>query len=159
MANKMKLSPYHSALRSEFSDTELQEIQSHSIRYASGERREAIRLAAAWEAHVDKIDRDRELPRTDRSVWTEYDFVAALTMRDFLQDALDLLPATLRDKLTQLIEPVDDRYRGYTVPDSGTRVSAIADVDISHRGWWWFRIPSTGPIAEDFEIMKSRGVQ
>lgn len=107
---------------------------------------------------MDKIDRDRELPRTDRSVWTEYDFVAALTIRDFLQEALDSLPMTLQGKLLRLIDPVDNRFRGYTVPDTGTRISVIAEVDLSHREWWWFRLPASGPIAEDFEEIASRGI-
>ncbi|MFE3446714.1 hypothetical protein ACFXNW_27105 [Nocardia sp. NPDC059180] len=140
-----------------FSEDGLRDIESRTHRLGSTEVT-VLDLAAAWAAHVEKIDRDRELPRTDRTVWTEYDFVAALTMRDYLQGALDILPEELRGKLTGLIEPVDERFRGYTVSDSGKRVSVIADVDISHRGWWWLRIPASGPIAEDFEILKSRGI-
>ena len=115
----------------------------------SGERRDAIRLADSWTAHVEKIDRDRALPWSDRTVWNEYDLCATLAIRDYLDAAINNLPAPLAVKVSKYSAGSDRRYRSITVTDSGKRMAAVAEVDPSGRGWWWYRVPDSGPILED----------
>ncbi|MDQ3788230.1 MAG: hypothetical protein M3422_13440 [Actinomycetota bacterium] len=135
-------------LHAMFSDPERAEIAEVKPPPGSGES-DALGLAVAWAAHVEKIDDDRALPRTDRSVWTEHDLAAALFKRDFVADALGRLRKDLADRLAIYISEADDRFRSFTNDDSGERMAEIAEVDLSGRGWWWFRVPTSGPIAED----------
>ncbi|WP_157163540.1 hypothetical protein [Nocardia aobensis] len=133
----------------QFSDTERAELENHSVTLASGDRRDAIRLADSWAAHIEKIDNDRALPWSDRSVWNEYDFCAALTIRDYLNSAIELLPPPLAEKVSTYTSEADNRYLSITVEDSGKRMSAVAKVDPNTRQWWWYRVPDSGPILED----------
>jgi hypothetical protein len=136
-------------IRSMFTDGELSEIAACKIARADGNERDAIQLAAAWALHVEKIDRDRALPWSDRSVWTEHDLAAALFMRDYVEDALAQLPPPLAEKMRRYVAESDDRFRSFTIDDSGQRMAKIAGVEVSGRSWWWFRVPVDGPIAED----------
>ncbi|MEV5650234.1 hypothetical protein AB0L57_18460 [Nocardia sp. NPDC052254] len=133
----------------QFSDNELAELEQNSIALKTGERRDAVRLADSWAAHIDKIDHDRALPWSDRSVWNEYDFCAALAIRDYLNTAIENLPAPLSDKVSEYVSEADERYQAITAEDSGKRMAAVAQVDRTGRGWWWYRVPDSGPIVED----------
>lgn len=137
------------SLRCRFTQEELAELEGHRITRADGSTPDALELAAGWAAYVEKFDLDRALPWTDRSVWNEHDLAGALFLRDSLEAATDLLSAALAAKVRGMVEPADTRYRDFTVPDTGERMATIAEVDGVDRGWWWFRVPSSGPIAED----------
>jgi hypothetical protein len=132
-----------------FTDSELTQIRASRIRRADGSERDAIQLAAAWALHVEKIDLDRSLPWSDRSVWTEHDLAGALFLRDYVEDSLSQLPATLAERMRGYVAESDKRFRSFTVDDSGERMAKIAGVDVSGRSWWWFHVPASGPIAED----------
>jgi hypothetical protein len=135
--------------RSLFNDAELARIAEHRITLGGSTQRDAVELAAAWAGNVRKIDADRALPATDRSVWSEHDLAGALFLRDHLERALTALPAELRERLGGWIGAADEQYRSFTVSDSGQRIEKIAEVDVTGRSWWWFRVPASGPIAED----------
>jgi hypothetical protein len=132
-----------------FSDTELAEIAAAKPAPDNADRPDAIGFARAWEVHVEKIDDDRSLPWTDHSVWNEHDLAAAMFMRDFVENALNLLRPELADKVRRYVTKTDDRFRSYTTDDSGERMAKIANVQPAGRGWWWFRVPTSGPIVED----------
>ncbi|GAB2722629.1 hypothetical protein [Kitasatospora kifunensis] len=136
-------------LRSLFSDDELAQIAEHRIRVGGTTERDAVELAVAWTGNVRKIDADRSLPSSDRSVWSEHDLAGTLFLRDHLESALNRLPGALRERLIGYVGAADERYRSFTVSDSGQRIEKIAEVDATGRSWWWFRVPSSGPIAED----------
>lgn len=136
-----------------FSDAELADIASSKANPGDNQP-DAIGLARAWELHVEKIDLDRVLPRSDHTVWTEHDLAAALFMRDFVEHALKLLRPELADKLRRYVAVADSRFRSFTADDSGERMAKIAGIDTAEistatRGWWWFRVPVSGPIVED----------
>jgi hypothetical protein len=135
-------------LHAVFSDAERAEI-ADAKPLAGPDKPDALGLAVAWAAHVEKIDNDRALPWTDRSVWTEHDLAAALFMRDSVANALSRLRKDLADRLADYVSVTDDRFRSFTQDDSGERMAKIARVDLSGRGWWWFRVPTSGPIAQD----------
>ena len=133
-----------------FSDEELAEIAERKPQPGE-DKPDAIDYARAWELHVEKIDNDRTLPWTDHSVWTEHDFAGALFQRDFLDTALSRLDPRAVSKLQPYVEEADTRFRSFTKPDSGDRMARVAGVGASGRGWWWYRVPSSGPIAEDLD--------
>ncbi|MGW4769837.1 hypothetical protein ACWEO2_17550 [Nocardia sp. NPDC004278] len=132
-----------------FSDDDIADINSSPVRWGSGEEVNAISLTDAWDAHVEKIDQDRALPWTDRTVWNEYDLNAAFIIRDLLESAINSLPAPLGAKMNSYVSEADDRFMSITVEDSGKRMAAVANIDTTGRGWWWFRVPDSGPIVED----------
>jgi hypothetical protein len=136
-------------IRSLFTDAEIAEIAAHAVPFTDERKLDAIDLSIAWESRVRKIDLDRTLPWSDRSVWNEHDLAGTLFIRDFLQDALDQLPPSLRERLERWVEEADDRFRSYTVDDPAGRMAVIADVDLTERPWWWHRVPASGPIVED----------
>ena len=138
-----------SEIRALFDDDEIAEIGAHPIVLGESTERDAIDMAIAWAAHVEKIDADRALPWEDRSVWTEHDLAAALYIRDFLRDALNKLSASLRDRLQQYVATVDEHFRSYTVDDPAERMGRVAHIDLAGREWWWRRVPDSGPIVED----------
>lgn len=131
-----------------FSAEDLAEIAEHKPT-AGEDKPDAIDYAHAWELHVEKIDNDRALPSTDHAVSTEHDFAGALFQRDFLEQALARLRPVLVDKLWPYMEKTDERFRSFTSDDSGDRMARIAGVGVSGRGWWWYRVPSSGPISAD----------
>lgn len=132
-----------------FDNGEIKEIQASGIRLAGKTDRSAIDLAVAWANNVQKIDLDRALPGSDRSVWNEHDLAGTLFLRDHLDKSLDQLRLSLRERLERYVARTDERFRSFTVHDSGQRMAAIAEVDVAGRSWWWFRVPGSGPIAED----------
>jgi hypothetical protein len=133
--------------RSSFTAEELDEFEAGRLSLSDTVSRTALDLAEAWAANVDKIDVDRTLEASDRTVWTEHDLAGALFLRDHLRQSLNGLRPALSKRLEQHIAETDDRFRSFTVEDSGRRMARIAAVDLAGRDWWWFRVPASGPIA------------
>jgi hypothetical protein len=46
------------------------------------------------------------------------------------------------------VAEADARFRSYTVDDTAGRLAKVAHVGPASRGWWWRRVPDSGPIAE-----------
>lgn len=133
-------------------ESDLAEIESKKITLGGSTERDAVDLAISWNKNVKKIDTDRELPQTDRSVWTEHDFVGTLFLRDHLERALNELQPDLRDKVERYVLDTDDRFRSFTIDDSGQRTAKIAEINPAGKSWWWFRVPNSGPIAQDLSM-------
>ncbi|MFF7637339.1 hypothetical protein ACFZB9_29930 [Kitasatospora sp. NPDC008050] len=137
-------------LRSLFSEDELAQLTAHRVPFGVGAERDAVELATAWAEQVARIDADRALPPFARDAWNAYDLAGALFLRDHLAAALGKLPAALRERLEQAaVQQTDDHYRSFTVVDDGQRMARVAQLDLAGRGWWWFRTPANGPIADD----------
>jgi hypothetical protein len=117
-----------SELRTTLSDADLAEIAANKPK-PGDDQPDALGLATAWEHHVAKIDSDRALPWSDRSVWTEHDLAAALFMRDFVENALTRLPPALADKVRRYVAITDEKFRSFTADDSGERMAKIAGID------------------------------
>lgn len=82
-------------------------------------------------------------------MWNEHDLAGSLFQRDFLAQALEALPEPTRSKLADWVATADQRFRGYTTDDPSGRMGRVAEVDLAGRGWWWRRVPDSGPIVED----------
>jgi hypothetical protein len=136
-------------IRSAFNDSEIEEIKANRIRLSGNTERNTIDLAVAWAENVKKIDLDRALPAHDRSVWNEHDLAGALFLRDHLEKSLNQLRSSLREKMERYAAKTDERFRSFTIDDSGQRMARVAEIDTAGRSWWWFRVPASGPIAQD----------
>jgi hypothetical protein len=90
-------------LRSTFDDGEIAEIEASKLSLSESTKVDAFDLALSWASKVRKIDLDRGLPWSDRTVWNEHDLAGTLFWRDHLQRSLDQLPAALRTRLQQFV--------------------------------------------------------
>ncbi|TDP98085.1 hypothetical protein EV186_1031065 [Labedaea rhizosphaerae] len=133
----------------EFTEDERAALAADAVALPDGSTPDAATLAVAWAKHVSKLDADRALPYTDRSVWTEHDLAGSLFLRDNLERALTALRPALRERLADDVRAADEQFRSFTVEDSGRKIGFIAGVDVAGRGWWWFRVPKDGPIVQD----------
>ncbi len=127
-------------------------LATHAVSFG-GTRTDALALAVAWQLHVAKLDADRVLAWEDRTVWNEHDLAAALLLRDAAGAALEALPdsaAAVRQSVTRRLGEADARFRDITVDDDGVRMARVAG-RTGERGWWWFRVPDSGPIVRDLE--------
>lgn len=136
-------------LRALFSDADVAAIAARPYQLTDRQEVDALDLAMGWAHRVAKLDQDRSLPWSDRTVWNEHDLAGSLFARDFLQETMGYLPAFLRERLGQWVAEVDERFRSYTVDDPAGRMGKVADVELRGRAWWWSRVPDSGPIVED----------
>lgn len=136
-------------IRASFAEEDLAAMAADAVALPDGSTPDAVTLAVAWAKHVSKLDADRALPYTDRSVWTEHDLAGSMFLRDNLDRALAALRPPLRERVAAFVQPADEQFRSFTVDDSGERIAVIARVDVAGRGWWWFRVPADGPITQD----------
>jgi hypothetical protein len=152
----------HDSVYARFTAAEMAVIDEHAHVDPYGTRDNSLSLTVSWAAHVDKLERDRALPWDDHSVWNEHDLVATMIMRDRLVRALGLIPTELADRLSIIASEVDERFRSFTVEDSGVRMARIAaspnvtDTPVP-ADWWWHRVPVDGPIAIDLSHYDDAG--
>ncbi|HEX7659607.1 MAG TPA: hypothetical protein VF444_09015 [Pseudonocardiaceae bacterium] len=156
-----KSSEPQAEVRAMFSDAELAELAANKLKHGD-DKPDALGHARAWEIHVEKIDNDRALPWGDHSVWTEHDLAAAMFIRDFVEDDLRQLRPGLAEKVRRYVTRTDERFKSFTVEDSGQRMGQIAGVRMTGRGmegrgWWWFRVPTSGPIVRDLAWYDTHG--
>ena len=150
-----RIMPTYEELASCFSGPELALIEDSAWVDEFGNRHDGLVSTIGWVSHVEKLDKDRALPMTDRTIWTEHDLAAALFIRDFLARALDKLPSAIAQRLSPFAEEADARFQSFTIQDSGARMATVAGVDLSGRGWWWYRVPADGPVAVFLSRYKS----
>ncbi|MFD6987168.1 hypothetical protein ACFWAX_41990, partial [Streptomyces sp. NPDC059956] len=89
------------------------------------------------------------LPSSDRSVWGAHDLIAALTLRDLIQDGMGALDVELRSRFGSLLSEIDENFISFTEQDDQLRIEKVDDRPDGERGWWWKRIPVTGPAREE----------
>lgn len=114
-----------------------------------GRTRQLYDLILGWASHVDKLRQEQGSDQSANPVsWNEHDYVAALFIRDFVEKGLSGLDDLLVQAVSGLISKIDMEYMSFT--QSGHRIvlSRVANVDTDARGWWWDRIPQSGPILD-----------
>lgn len=80
-----------------------------------------------WSHWVEELE--------EGELWTTAELDSACTMRDELDVTLIRLPQEYRDRVLELVDGLDARFRKWTVYSS---VKAISPSPIR---WWWSRIP------------------
>ena len=74
------------------------------------------------------------------------DYTNDLTGRDYIERALEDLPEPWRSELRAAIAPADQAFREATEYDKRSLLASYFRID-DGSGWWWRRIPKTGPLA------------
>jgi hypothetical protein len=65
----------------------------------------------------------------------------------YSREVLERLPEPLRARFAADVAAADERFRAASEPDAGGRLGRWFRVD-DKQGWWWHRIPRSGPLAE-----------
>jgi hypothetical protein len=114
-------------------------------------------LIQGWADHVDRLVAERDVDPDEGTRWTPYDLVAALYIRDFVERGLRGLPPDLAAAARRAIDPVDAAFTGFTAPDSeGMLRRWLPPEERPGDGWWWGRVPTTGPVAHDLRELHRR---
>ncbi len=116
-------------------------------------------LLDAWSAHVRRLDDEQSLSEDEKSVWGAYDYYAALLIRSEIHSVMAQLSADVAEAVNAEVATSDDRFRSSTeADDEGVLRNLIQLVFGKHPpddGWWWFRLPITGPARDDIEAIAS----
>lgn len=114
-----------------------------------------VTLLASWRAHVVRIERELELPDSDRTVWGVYDLIAALSLRSLIARGIEVADASSLDGFMRALDDVDGKLRSYTEADESRIVRRVDGGGRPSDEWWWDLVPRTGPIRRELELMKS----
>ncbi len=125
-------------------------IRGKLVNIGHGRTLSMFDLILGWIQHVDKLKRESLQDQSgDPYRWNEHDYVAALFIRDFIQEGILELSGPLRTAVEKLVAQGDEEYLSFTQPGYRTILSRVAEVDPAERGWWWDRAPTSGSIAEN----------
>ncbi|SDJ32119.1 hypothetical protein SAMN05444157_2813 [Frankineae bacterium MT45] len=105
-------------------------------------------LLEAWQAHVERIHIELDFNRD--VAWTAHDLVAALLLRDRIEDVLARQPAGVRAEAAEVLTGPDTMFSDMTVEDSDGLVRRFAENEEAE-AWWWSRVPRRGPIRADLD--------
>jgi hypothetical protein len=143
------MQPSDDEFSARFAPDELASLDRYLYRLSADRSMSVLELLTAWRLHVQRIDRERSASVDDPQTWDANDLVSALLLRDFLEDCLVLLPSPLRSTVAELVSGVDDLFKSTTQVDDRHLIDLVTDREQAGRGWWWQRIPDSGPILAD----------
>jgi hypothetical protein len=140
---------------SEFlSPPDVRNLSSVNVVISPGRERSLAVLVDGWCRHVARLESESgSMHATDGGSWTVHDYIAALLIRDWVSEGLMLVPEPLRERVGKLVEWCDVQLLSFTEPDGAKLFARFASEasgeDLAGKGWWWNRIPSSGPVLED----------
>jgi hypothetical protein len=97
------------------------------------------------------MERELDLPDSDRSVWGAHDLIAADSLRDFIARGLESIPEGESRNFLIALDEADSRFLSYTEVDELGALPRLDNDESKVRGWWWTRIPCSGPIRRDLD--------
>lgn len=111
-------------------------------------------LLDSWAAHVERLDNEKSWSLAESpSAWGAFDYHAALILRDSVEDCMETIEKRYLDVMQSDITPVDNKFLAFTrVDEKGDFKKFLARCDIEpsrSTGWWWQRIPKSGPALEE----------
>lgn len=107
-----------------------------------------------WSDRVLKLlfdSRQKELAR-DGSTWSLYDLVGSLIRRDAIEVAIrEALGVAAR---ISILKAADELFRSFTREiEIDVALLAEENPEPHDAHWWWNRIPSSGPLAEEISTV------
>lgn len=110
-------------------------------------------MLRGWSRHVQRIVGGiHSIPISDSVRWGADDYTAALTIRSLIEDAREQVPSETAPQFDAWLNQLDARFRGSTVPDDAHLLSKWIREE-SPDGWWWHRVPPSGPVLDDLRAM------
>jgi len=110
-----------------------------------------VALLLGWYEHVTRMEKELDLPDSDRSVWGAHDLIAADSLRDFIARGLESIPERGSRNYLVALDEADSRFLSYTEVDELGALLRLDGGAPKVRGWWWTRIPRSGPIRRDLD--------
>jgi hypothetical protein len=111
-------------------------------------------LLQAWGQHVDRI-RDEENLHAGHG-WTAHDLVASLVLRERIAASVGEQPTEIQSAAAEYLSGPDDLFSAISVEDRRGTVRRFADDVGSTSGWWWSRLPRSGPIRIELDDWQRR---
>ncbi|WKX73554.1 hypothetical protein [Streptomyces sp. XD-27] len=136
--------------------SEISKLQQISVRVSASREIDLCDLVAGWYQHLKKMESDLPLSDSDRTVWGAYDLLAALSLRDFVARGLGKLDPDCSTAAAAAVRDVDEKFLSYTEQDDCQRIKKLDDSIGEGRGWWWKRIPVSGPIRREIDAISAR---
>lgn len=125
-------------------------IRRNLVNIGHGQALSMFDLILGWIRHVEKLKHESLQDQSGNLYsWNEHDYVAALFIRDFIQEGILELSGSVRTAVEKLVEQGDEEYLSFTRPGYLATLSRVAEIDPAARGWWWDRAPTSGAIAEN----------
>lgn len=118
------------------------------VRFGPAER-SLLDLIDGWCGHVMKLYDDASSPADD--AWTVHDLIASLYLRDAVQAGID----TGGEEAASIsaVSAADEVFKSLTMEDPDGLLRRF-DPDVRLFPWWWKRLPSHGPIADEILRLK-----
>lgn len=133
----------------ELEEADADRFRSITVDIGYGRSRTFYDLVMAWNHHVERLRKEAGKQEDDaRFTWNEHDYVAALFLRDNLESGLR---TSEDDRARKAVDKVDASFRSFTGEGPAELLPRLADVSPDNRGWWWRRVPLTGPVARDLD--------
>lgn len=121
------------------------DLTSSLVDLGEGRATPLLELVDAWAGHVLRLFHEARADVDPRNAWGLHDFVAALHIRDRVQQGLDQLPDDPQPPAT--VQAVDELFLSFTANVVGRLVAAVRD--LPDQPWWWDRVPVGGPVITD----------
>lgn len=119
---------------------------SHSLSLAT--------MLRGWSRHVRRfVGGIHSTPINDAVIWGADDYIAALTIRSMIEETRTEVPSGLATQFDAWLDRVDAEYRDFAVPDEQGLIPRWVHDEVPD-GWWWHRVPPSGPILEDLLEMQ-----
>lgn len=108
-------------------------------------------VVKGWASRVGRFQAEERSSLDDPATWGGHDYIGALHWRSHVAAALQQAPADVRDLMLERVASVDEAFMSFTEPDSQYLVSRFANEQPPGSGWWWHRLPRTGPAREEMD--------
>jgi hypothetical protein len=148
--------PYPYGLSDDLTEEDRSTMEATAFDLGHGHSRSVADLVVGWAAHVNRLHSELYLrPGEDNEAWTAHDYVAALIIRDFVENALRLLPRAVEDHALTAVTKHDELLRSFTEPDATGILQHFAPQEWNSH-WWWQRLPQAGPVRQDLDAFAAR---
>lgn len=113
-----------------------------------------LALLESWALRVLRVYTELETTVAECE-WGMDDYVGALFARDWLERGLQAAGLTQGRREPSAVLAVDALFRSFTLPDEHGFLQNVQR-GLPVEPWWWTRIPSRGPIADEITALGQR---
>jgi hypothetical protein len=108
-------------------------------------------VASSWASRVRRFQAEQHKSLDDPATWGGHDYIGTLYWRSHVAAAIQQAPDDVRDVMLDRVAPADEAFMSFTEPDLRGLVSRFANEQPPDSGWWWQRLPRTGPAREEMD--------
>ena len=132
-----------------FGPGEVVQLRAVMVRIAPEAISSLYDLLLGWREHVNKLISDLSRDVNDHSVWGAHDLVAALVIRDHVEEGSKFLDGPLRGMVDRFVAKIDKDFEHFTELDGQGSLRRVDGRNVLPDSWWWRRVPASGPVHEE----------